>query len=31
MPKHGKKYREAIKLVDEEKLYQASEAIDLLR
>jgi large subunit ribosomal protein L1 len=31
MPKHGKKYREAIKLVDEEKLYQASEALALLR
>src|SRR6185437_8353303 len=31
MPKHGKKYREAVKLVDEEKLYQASEAIELLR
>jgi large subunit ribosomal protein L1 len=31
MPKHGKKYREAVKLVDEEKLYQASEAIALLR
>jgi large subunit ribosomal protein L1 len=31
MPKHGKKYREAIKLVDEEKLYQVPEAIDLLR
>jgi large subunit ribosomal protein L1 len=31
MPKHGKKYREAIKLVDEEKLYQVTEAIPLLR
>ena len=31
MPKHGKKYREAIKLVDEEKLYQVGEAIPLLR
>jgi len=31
MPKHGKKYREAIKLVDEEKLYQVAEAIPLLR
>jgi large subunit ribosomal protein L1 len=31
MPKHGKKYREAIKLVDEEKLYQPAEAIALLR
>jgi large subunit ribosomal protein L1 len=31
MPKHGKKYREAIKLVDEEKLYQAPEALALLR
>src|SRR5690349_5336436 len=31
MPKRGKKYREAIKLVDEEKLYQVAEAIPLLR
>ena len=31
MPKHGKKYREAVKLVDEEKLYQIPEAIELLR
>ncbi len=31
MPKHGKKYREAVKLVDEEKLYQVPEAIELLR
>lgn len=31
MPKHGKKYREAIKLVDEEKLYQVPEALALLR
>jgi large subunit ribosomal protein L1 len=31
MPKHGKKYREAAKLVDDEKLYQVAEAIPLLR
>ena len=31
MPKHGKKYREVAKLVDDEKLYQASEAVELLR
>ena len=31
MPKHGKKYREASKLVDDEKLYQVAEAIPLLR
>lgn len=31
MPKHGKKYREAVKLVDSEKIYQPSEAIDLLK
>ncbi len=31
MPKHGKKHREAVKLVDEEKLYQVPEAIELLR
>jgi large subunit ribosomal protein L1 len=31
MPKHGKKYREVAKLVDEEKLYQPAEALDLLR
>jgi large subunit ribosomal protein L1 len=31
MPKHGKKYLEAAKLVDAEKLYQPAEAIELLR
>jgi large subunit ribosomal protein L1 len=31
MPKHGKKYNEAIKLVDQDKFYEAAEAIDLLR
>ncbi|HEU5347248.1 MAG TPA: 50S ribosomal protein L1 [Ktedonobacterales bacterium] len=31
MPKHGKKYQDAVKLVDEGKLYQANEAIALLR
>ncbi len=31
MPKHGKKYREVAKLVDEDKLYQPVEALDLLR
>jgi large subunit ribosomal protein L1 len=31
MPKHGKKYNEAFKLVDEDKLYQPAEAVDLLR
>lgn len=31
MPKHGKQYREAIKLVDEEKLYEPEEAIGLLK
>jgi large subunit ribosomal protein L1 len=31
MAKHGKKYREIVKLVDETKLYQPAEAIDLLR
>jgi large subunit ribosomal protein L1 len=31
MPKHGKKYNEAVKLVEEDKLYQPSEAIDLLK
>jgi len=31
MPKHGKKYNEAIKLVEADKLYEAPEAIDLLR
>ena len=31
MPKHGKKYREVAKLVDEEKLYQVGEAVELLR
>jgi large subunit ribosomal protein L1 len=31
MAKHGKKYREVVKLVDEDKLYQPVEALDLLR
>ncbi len=31
MPKHGKKYRAAEAQVDSEKLYQAGEAIDLLK
>ncbi len=31
MPKHGKKYREAAKLVDNSKLYQLPEAISLLK
>jgi large subunit ribosomal protein L1 len=31
MPKHGKKYREVAKLVDETKLYEPLEALDLLR
>ncbi len=31
MTKHGKKYTEALKLVEAEKLYQPQEAISLLR
>ncbi len=31
MPQHGKKYREASKLVEEEKLYQPDEALALLK
>jgi large subunit ribosomal protein L1 len=31
MPQHGKKYREASKLVEEEKLYQPDEAVALLK
>lgn len=31
MAQHGKKYREASKLVDETKVYQPDEAIDLLK
>lgn len=31
MPKHGKKYLEALKLVDTTKLYQPQEAISLLK
>jgi large subunit ribosomal protein L1 len=31
MPKHGKKYNEAAKLVEEERLYEPVEALDLLR
>src|SRR5262245_61752791 len=29
--RHGKKYREAAKLVDDDKLYQPTEAIELLK
>ncbi|HEY7343746.1 MAG TPA: 50S ribosomal protein L1 [Ktedonobacterales bacterium] len=31
MPKHGKKYREALKQIEPEKLYAPAEAIELLR
>ena len=31
MPKHGKKYEEALKLVETGKLYQIEQAVDLLR
>src|SRR2546427_12290858 len=31
MPKHGKKYLEALKLVESDKLYQPQEAISLLK
>ena len=31
MPKHGKKYLEALKLVDSDKLYQPQEAVSLLK
>jgi len=31
MPKHGKKYLEAMKQVDEDKLYQPQEAVSLLK
>ena len=31
MPKHGKKYLEAVKLVEPDKLYQPAEAIALLK
>ena len=31
MPQHGKKYRDAAKLVEEEKLYQPDEALALLK
>ncbi|MCC6312491.1 MAG: 50S ribosomal protein L1 [Thermomicrobiales bacterium] len=31
MPKHGKKYREALTKVDETRQYQPEEAIDLLK
>ena len=31
MAKHGKKYLEAEKLVDREKLYQPQEAVSLLK
>lgn len=31
MPQHGKKYLEAVKQVDEDKLYQPQEAVSLLK
>jgi large subunit ribosomal protein L1 len=31
MQKRGKKYREAVKLVDDEKLYEPTEAVQLLK
>ena len=31
MPQHGKKYRDAVKQIEHDKLYQPDEAIDLLR
>jgi len=31
MPKHGKKYLEALKLIENEKLYQPQEAVSLLK
>jgi large subunit ribosomal protein L1 len=31
MPKHGKKYREAVAKVDRSKLYEPEEAIDLVK
>jgi large subunit ribosomal protein L1 len=31
MPKHGKKFRDSLKLLDREKLYTAAEACELLK
>jgi large subunit ribosomal protein L1 len=31
MPKHGKKYEEAAKLIDKDKLYDPEEAVDLVK
>src|SRR5260370_36287139 len=31
MAKHGKKYQEAVKLVESDKLYQPQEAVSLLK
>ncbi len=31
MPKHGKKYQEAIKLVDKNKVYEVNEAFELVK
>ena len=31
MAKHGKKYQEALKLVEEDKLYEAEEAVELVK
>jgi len=31
MPKHGKKYQEALKLVDKNKVYEVNEALELVK
>lgn len=31
MPKHGKKYMEAIKLIDRQRMYEPAEAVDLVK
>src|SRR5690554_1888880 len=31
MPKAGKKYQDALKLIEQDKLYDAAEAIDLVK
>ncbi len=31
MPKHGKKYQEALKLIDKNKVYDVTEAIELVK
>ena len=31
MPKHGKKYQDAVKLIEKDRLYESKEAFDLVK